>query len=161
MPRYKIYTNRLPDKRITVQVVRHNAGWTVQTVVDSAPATLNAQRTVQQAVWALYPLPGQSHTVTLRRGTADVDHMWWPWPGGQEYFQQDWYPRIQDGDVVEIAILFDEDQEVHLGPGERCCQWDVSGPAPASYTPPAHARGPHHARCRCVPCNLAALLSFR
>jgi hypothetical protein len=86
--------------------------------------------------------------------------MWWPWEGGQRHFQQDWYPRIQDGDVVEIAILFDQEQEVHLGPGERLSQRDISGPETAEHAPAAHAHGPHHHRCRCMHCNLAALLSL-
>ena len=137
---------RLPDKRITVQVVRHNVGWTVHTVVASTPATLNAQHTVQQAVLALYPLPGENHAVSLRRGAAAVAHMWWPSNAGHQRFQDDWYPRIQNDDVVEIDILFDEDQQVHLGPGERLSQRDTSGPHPTERRPAAHTRGPHHPR---------------
>jgi hypothetical protein len=140
---------RLPDKRITVQLVRQDAGSTVQTVVASRPAIVNAQHTVQQVVLTLYLLPGQSHAVTLHRVTGGDVHMWWDLPGGDRQFQEDWYPRIHDGDVVQICILFDEDQEVHLGPGERSSQRDIAGPDPAERAPAAHTPGPHHARCRC------------
>ena len=150
----------LPDKRITVQVVRHNIGWTMERVVVSRPAILNDQHTVQQAVRAVYPLPGECHNVALRRGTVDVDNMWWPWAGGERHYQQDWYPRIQEDDVVEIAILFSQDQEVHRGPGERLSGRDIWGPDTEEPWPAAHARGPDGQDCRCVPCSLAALLSL-
>ena len=150
----------LPDKRITVQLVRCDAGSTVVEVVDTRPNVLiNAQHTVQQAVLALYRLPGASHEVTLHRVTGGVVHMWWDLPGGERQFQEDWYPRIRDGDVVQISIFFDEDQEVHPGPGERRTQPDTAGPA-GELNPAARTAGPHGQLCRCVPCSLAALLSL-
>jgi len=148
-----------PDKRITVQLVLCDAGSTVVEVVDSRPNVLiNAQHTVQQAVNAVYRLPGQSHEVTLHRNTmGGVVKMWWDLPGGERQFQEDWYPRIHNGDVVQISIFFDEDQEVFPGPGERKTQPDTAGPDPAEHSA-AHTAGPHDQLCRCVPCSLAALL---
>jgi hypothetical protein len=73
--------------------------------------------------------------------------------------REDWYPRIHDGDVVQISIFFDEDQEVFPGPGERKTQPDTAGPYPAEHSA-AHTAGPHDQLCRCVPCSLAALLSL-
>jgi hypothetical protein len=149
-----------PDKRITVQLVLCDAGSTVLEAVDTRPDVLiNAQHTVQQAVLAVYRLPGQSHAVTLHRVTGGVVHMWWPLPGGDRQFQEDWYPRIHDGDVVQIRILSDEDQEAHRGPGERKTQPDTAGPYPAEHSA-AHTAGPHDQLCRCVSCSLAALLSL-
>ena len=150
----------LPDKRITVQLVRCDPGSIVVEVVDSRPDVLiNAQHTVQQAVLAVYRLPGQSHEVTLHRVAGGVVHMWWDLPGGNAQFREDWYPRIHDGDVVQISIFFDEDQEVFPGPGERKAQPDTAGPYPAEHSA-AHTAGPHDQLCRCVPCSLAALLSL-
>ena len=147
-----------PDKRITVQLVLCDAGSTVVEVVDSRPDVINAQHTVQQAVNAVYRLPGQSHEVTLHRNTmGGVVKMWWDLPGGERQFQEDWYPRIHNGDVVQISIFFDEDQEVFPGPGERKTQPDTAGPDPAEHSA-AHTAGPHDQLCRCVPCSLAALL---
>jgi hypothetical protein len=144
-----------------VQLVRCDPGSTVLEVVDTRPDVLiNAQHTVQQAVLAVYRLPGQSHEVTLHRVTGGVVHMWWDLPGGNAQFREDWYPRIHDGDVVHISIFFDEDQEVHLGPGERFPQRDIWGPDTEEPWPAAHARGPDGQGCRCMRCNLAALLSL-
>jgi hypothetical protein len=151
----------LSDKRITVQLVRCDPGSTVVEVLDSRPDVINAEHTVQQAVLAVYRLPGQSHAVTLHRVTlGGVIHMWWGRPGGERQFLEDWYPRIRDGDVVRISVFFDEDQEVHPGPGDRKAQPDTAGPYPAEHSA-AHTAGPHDQLCRCVPCSLAALLSLQ
>ena len=150
----------LPDKHITVQVVRHNVGWSRQRVVASRQVIVNAQHTVQQAVLDMYKLPGESNAVVLRRAGTPGASIWWDLPYGHRRFLEDWYPQIQDGDVVLICILYDEDQDVFPGPGERFPQRDIAGPGHYERRPAAPTHGPHHHHCRWMHCNLAALLSL-
>ena len=74
-------------------------GWTVQTVVASRAAIVNAQHTVQQTVRDLYRLPGESHAVTLRRGAAGGA------TNGAYYFE--WFSN-----VVEMDSLFCIDRQL-------------------------------------------------
>ena len=134
------------DKRITVRIVRTRLGGHV--VVANARETadtVNKRHTLQDAVQQFYALPGECHAVWLTRDGARVVMLWWDFiDRGERWWNQNWYPNIQDGDVVEVCIFRDEDQEAPTGPGERTAGGHVAG-------------GPEGLGCGCVQCKLDQL----
>jgi hypothetical protein len=131
------------DKHITLRLTRTNWGGNIQTTQEERADVVNSGRTVQAAVREFYPLPGASHCVSLWRNGVWVAYLWSNDERGENEFRQDWYPTIHDGDVVEIHILRDEDQDPPAGP---------AGGLVGKHPKGAKARG-----CSSVQCNLAAL----
>ena len=109
------------DKRITVRIVRTRLGGHV--VVANARETadtVNKRHTLQDAVQQFYALPGECHAVWLTRDGARVVMLWWDYDDrGHSWWRQDWSDVIHDGDVVEICIFQDENQQPPTGPAQR------------------------------------------
>jgi hypothetical protein len=168
-PRHKTYEHHrkhhgiqpgLPDKHITVRIVRVNPQNNVRIETTRTAAIVNDEHTVQQAVHRVYPLPGVCRGVSLRRG-PDHTNITWLWsPERPGRLERNWYPTIQDGDIVDIEIWTDEWLDPPSPPAHSVESRYIWGPATAEQRPGAHTAGPHDQLCRCVPCSLAALLSL-
>ena len=85
---------------------------------------IDAEHTVQEAVERAYTkLPGECNMVFRQRGPYGL---WWDNEFGRNRWADEMYDLIEDGDVIVVEILRDEDQRAPSGPVQR-----TPGTAPA------------------------------
>ena len=94
------------DKNIFVQKIEWTLGMPVVYGVQT-PYVINAQNTVQDRVREEYrPFPRVCQRVVLRRNGTWQAQLWGASKDMQEYWLRDLYGQIQNGDVVEIELVF-------------------------------------------------------
>jgi hypothetical protein len=104
-------------KTITVRMFQCGRAWnSVRVLLHESTHPIDAEHTVQAAVQAVYRLPGQCNMVFRER---DPHGLWWDNEFGREQWEHEMYDLIQDGDVIVIEILRDEDQRAPSGPVQR------------------------------------------
>ena len=75
---------------------------------------IDAEHAVQEAVERAYTkLPGECNMVFRQRGPYGL---WWDNEFGRRRWADEMYDLIEDGDVIVIEILRDEDQRAPPGP---------------------------------------------
>ena len=112
-------------KTITVQIFRCGLVWnSPRVLLNESTHPIDAEHTVQEAVEQAYTkLPGQCNMVFRQRGPYGL---WWDNEFGRRRWADDMDDLIEDGDVIVIEILRDEDQRTPSGPVHR-----TPGTAPA------------------------------
>ena len=104
-------------KTITVRIFQCGLAWnSPRVLLNESTHTIDAEHTVQAAVQAAYPLPGECNMVFRQRGPRGL---WWDNEFGRNRWADEMYDLIEDGDVIVIEILRDEDQRAPSGPVQR------------------------------------------
>ena len=105
-------------KTITVRIFRCGLAWnSARVLMKESIHPIDAEHTVQEAVERAYTkLPGECNMVFRQRGPYGL---WWDNEFGRRRWADEMYDLIEDGDVIVVEILRDEDQRAPSGPVQR------------------------------------------